>query len=140
MKSVKLTSVAVMATFAVLTIPGWVTAQEQPKENHHVKHHHYKLIDMGTLGGPSSIVNEVFYEIDYGTAGARMISDQGAVAGQADTSTPDPLCFLDLDIPPRFPVAMRHTYGSRCASRPVELSQLGQQQRADCRDLTQRAE
>jgi len=60
-------------------------------------HHHYKLIDLGTLGGPNGIVNEVFYEIDGGTAGARAISDQGIVVGQADTSTPDPLCFFELD-------------------------------------------
>jgi len=59
------------------------------------QHHHYKVIDIGTLGGPNSIVNEVFYEIDGGTAGARMISDQGIVAGQGDTSTADPLCYFD---------------------------------------------
>ena len=81
---------AALALITVLAVSGTLTAQQAKAQ-----HHHYKLIDMGTLGGPNSIVNEVFYEIDNGTAGARMISDQGVVAGQADTSTPDPLCYFD---------------------------------------------
>ncbi len=81
---------AALALITVLAVSGTLAAQQAKAQ-----HHHYKLIDMGTLGGPNSIVNEVFYEIDNGTAGARMISDQGVVAGQADTSTPDPLCYFD---------------------------------------------
>lgn len=79
----------VVALLAALAIPSGLAAQghNQPRR--------YKLVDLGTLGGPNSIVNEVFYEIDGGTAGARVISDQGIVAGQADTSTADPLCFFD---------------------------------------------
>src|ERR1700757_4483348 len=42
--------IAVATTlFAILSIPGMALAQE-----HAVHHHHYKFIDLGTLGGPHS--------------------------------------------------------------------------------------
>jgi len=46
------------------------------------KHHHYKLVVLGTLGGPQS----------YGDAGhgAANITNQGTAAGVADTAIPDP--------------------------------------------------
>jgi probable HAF family extracellular repeat protein len=47
------------------------------------KHHHYKLIDLGTLGGPHS----------YGSvngAGFALLNDSGVVAASADLATPDP--------------------------------------------------
>jgi probable HAF family extracellular repeat protein len=83
-----------VAMTVTLAIPIVLAAQVALQPGN-TQHHHYKVIDMGTLGGPNSIVNEVFYEIDGGTAGARMISDQGIVAGQGDTSTADPLCYFD---------------------------------------------
>jgi probable HAF family extracellular repeat protein len=82
--------IAAIAVVALLASSITLAAQE-----HNTQRPRYQLIDMGTLGGPNSIVNEVFYEIDGGTAGARVISDQGVVAGQADTSTADPLCYFD---------------------------------------------
>jgi hypothetical protein len=42
------------------------------------KHHHYQLIDLGTLGGAQSTVN-----------GGQALNDHGTVVGCADTSTPD---------------------------------------------------
>jgi len=45
-------------------------------------HHHYKLIDMGTFGGPASYFSGA-------GVGARVLNNQGTVAGYADTSTPD---------------------------------------------------
>ncbi len=79
-----------LSLFAALamTFPAQLAAQAP------AKHARYKLIDLGTLGGPNSSVPTVFYEIN-GTAGARAISDDGTVAGSSDTGTPDPLCFLD---------------------------------------------
>ena len=62
MKSAKLTSAAVIATFALLTIP-WLTAQEQAKEDHHVKHHYYKLTDIGTFGGPARFISATFNSV-----------------------------------------------------------------------------
>jgi probable HAF family extracellular repeat protein len=88
-----------MATSAVLTIPGWVTAQEQAKEDHR-KHHHYKLIDVGTLGGPSSYFSALSLSDRFGFSGpfgfAPVVNKKGILAGWADTTTPDPFappCF-----------------------------------------------
>jgi probable HAF family extracellular repeat protein len=72
-------------------MPVRLAAQEQQQSKQQPR---YKLIDIGTLGGPNSGVPTVFNEIN-GTAGARAISNQGTVTGTADTSTPDPLCFFD---------------------------------------------
>ena len=64
--------------FAALALPFVSSAQQQMKE-----HHHYKLIDLGTLGDPNSYI---------GALGSisQVLSDQGTVVGCADTSTPDP--------------------------------------------------
>ena len=46
-------------------------------------HYRYKLVDLGTLGGP----------ISYGSAsgdGARLLNDRGEVSSYADTALPDP--------------------------------------------------
>ncbi|HET9306111.1 MAG TPA: hypothetical protein VFO46_08810 [Candidatus Sulfotelmatobacter sp.] len=75
---------AAISTFA-LAIPIHVVAQ----------HIRYKLIDLGTLGGPNSGVPGVFFEIDNAPGAAQVISEQGIVTGTADTPTPDPLCFFD---------------------------------------------
>jgi probable HAF family extracellular repeat protein len=44
------------------------------------KHHHYKLIDIGTFGGPASMLPGL----------AQVVNNLGIVVGQADTSTVDP--------------------------------------------------
>jgi probable HAF family extracellular repeat protein len=82
-----------VVAFTTLTIPAVYAAQNNQDHGTH-KHHHYQLIDLGTLGGPNSGVPTVFYEIN-GTAGAQAIGSQGTVTGNADTSTTDPLCFFD---------------------------------------------
>jgi probable HAF family extracellular repeat protein len=78
------TTLAAMTLLAVLMISGQLAAQ----------HDRYKLVDLGTLGGPNSSVPIVFDEIN-GTVGAQAINNQGTVVAGADTSVPDPLCFLD---------------------------------------------
>jgi probable HAF family extracellular repeat protein len=65
---------------AVLAAPFQLAAQDN--QNHTKSaHHHYKLIILGTLGGPQS----------YGDAGhgAANITNQGTVAGVADTAALD---------------------------------------------------
>lgn len=57
------------------------SAQEQKKE-----HHHYKLIDMGTFGGPRSL---------FSVPDSRVLNNRGTATGVADTSVPDPNCFFD---------------------------------------------
>jgi probable HAF family extracellular repeat protein len=75
-----------------LAVPMGLAAEDQANKP---RHNQYKLIDLGTLGGPNSGVPGVFYEIDSGTAGAQVISNDGTVTGMADTSISDPLCFFD---------------------------------------------
>jgi probable HAF family extracellular repeat protein len=71
-------TVAVAATLLVaLAIPVRLAAQ-QPN----LKHTKYKLIDMGTFGGPNS-----FY---FSEPVGQNVNNHGTVAGSADTSIPDP--------------------------------------------------
>src|SRR5215472_4976976 len=71
--------------FVALTLPGQLTAQQ---------HHHYKLIDMGTFGGPNSYFNTLLVTdgLYYGSvfySNAQVRNPQGTFVGFADTATPD---------------------------------------------------
>src|SRR6266849_7807421 len=71
--------------FAGLALPLRLAAQHNQDPN--PKHHHYKLIDLGTFGGPTSYFTNGFDGI---------LNNHGTAAGWADTSTPDPFpdfCF-----------------------------------------------
>src|ERR1700751_1042865 len=86
MKSKTLASFTMMTLFATLAIPVGLSGQ---KQNDEPKHHHYKLIDLGTFGGPNSGFTENFLDLDGGAA-VQVLSNQGTVMAGADTSTPDP--------------------------------------------------
>jgi probable HAF family extracellular repeat protein len=65
---------------SALAIPVGLT---QDNSHHGTKHHHYKFIDLGTLGGPHS----------YGSVngdGFSLLNNSGVVASYADLSAPDP--------------------------------------------------
>src|SRR5258708_5871312 len=69
-------------------------AQGSAPQNHPHKHHHYRLVDVGTFGGPASDLNTG----NDGGFSVNIVSNQGALAGWADTATPDPYpsyCFYD---------------------------------------------
>jgi probable HAF family extracellular repeat protein len=71
---------AVITLLAALAIPVRLWAQ-QP---------HYKLVDMGTFGGPASYVS------GDGNGTSRVVNNGGTLTGSADTSTTDPFpafCF-----------------------------------------------
>lgn len=72
-----------MAFLLTLTtaIPLGAQAQEQEKEP--VGHHHYKLVDLGTFGGPSSYLS-------YPLPSEIQLNGRGMVVGVADTANPDP--------------------------------------------------
>src|SRR5277367_3693837 len=72
------TAVSVCVTLA---IPVSIAAQDNEAEHHRPRHHTYKLIDLGTFGGPNSFVNGPLVP---------NISGSGTYAGQAETSIPDP--------------------------------------------------
>ena len=69
-----------MCAIAALIIPMRTNAQSDKG-----KHHHYKLIDIGTFGGPNS-------SFLLPSPTGRVLSNNGTAVGGADTSTPDPLC------------------------------------------------
>ena len=84
-----------------LTIPVGVTAQNNPSQDNKHKHQRYKLIDMGTFGGPQSYF--IFI-------GARSLSSSGIAAGAADTSG-------RLTFPPKRTGFRRHAPGETYARR-----------------------
>jgi probable HAF family extracellular repeat protein len=74
---------------AVLTASLTLEAQGNP-----CKLHHYKLIDLGTFGGPASYF-DFGHPVTFSSGG--ILNQQGAAVGWADTSTPDPFpsfCFV----------------------------------------------
>jgi probable HAF family extracellular repeat protein len=87
MKANKLTSMAAMVILAALASSTGLSAQEQASpQEHKSKHSHYKVIDVGTFGGPHSQFN----------SGSRVINRSGTAVGGASTSTPDPACTFDF--------------------------------------------
>jgi len=78
MITTKLMRVAVTALLAALTLPVPSAAQ----------HTRYKLIDVGTLGGPNSYFSFI---------GASSLTNHTVVTGSADTATPvsSQFCFID---------------------------------------------
>jgi len=79
---------AAAALLAALAVPVGTIAQDGqvPTQNHR----HYKLIDMGTFGGPNS-------SFVLPSPGGRLLNNSGEAAGGADTSTPDPSSCLNFD-------------------------------------------
>jgi len=80
-----------MFGFAALAMPFVSLAQNTSTQDLNTQHHHYKLIQMGTFGGPTSTLD---------TPGGppfipfnRVINSAGAVLGSGDTPIPDPFCF-----------------------------------------------
>lgn len=79
MKCYRQTLIVEMTLFTVLAIPSQLAAQ----------HTRYKPIDLGTLGDPASYFSSA-------PPLSKVLNNQGAFAGYADTSTPDPFpsaCF-----------------------------------------------
>jgi probable HAF family extracellular repeat protein len=72
----------VVSLFAALAMPFGMAAQDNLTENHKAKHRTYKLIDLGTLGGPNSF----FPAPPTGF----LLTNRGLAVAGADTTTPDP--------------------------------------------------
>src|SRR5260370_35464921 len=71
---------------AALAMPPMSPAQNTSTQNQTAKHHHYILIDIPTLGGPTS-------SFAFAGDASKIINFQGTAVAQEDTSTPTPFCF-----------------------------------------------
>jgi probable HAF family extracellular repeat protein len=73
------------------------TQQGNDTQDYPHKHHHYRLVDVGTFGGPASDLNTG----GDGGFSVNIVNNQAALAGWADTATPDPFpsyCFYDCHV------------------------------------------
>ncbi|HST12000.1 MAG TPA: hypothetical protein VLL05_16605, partial [Terriglobales bacterium] len=87
MKSKTWSFVIAMTLFATLAVPVQLAAQDERPDS--PKHHHYKLIDVGTFGGPSGL---------YSHPSSVDMNKRGMATGMADTGIQDPFapnCFYD---------------------------------------------
>jgi hypothetical protein len=80
MNSKTYTWIIAITSLTALAMPLGLAAQSNKN-----LHHHYKLIDMGTFGGPESYING----FEYGGP-LYNLNSAGTLAGWADTSLPDP--------------------------------------------------
>src|SRR5215472_3409198 len=95
MRSHRHTRIVAFRLFVAIAIPLGLAAQDSTPSAKHAQYHHYKLIDLGTLGGPNSGLPIVFFEIGGTPATAQGIASSDIVTGTADTGITDPLCFFD---------------------------------------------
>jgi probable HAF family extracellular repeat protein len=87
MKSRTLVCSVAITLLSVLAMPVGVAAQDNAAQNNNAKPHHYKVIDLGTFGGPDSVF----------IAGpvADSVNNPGTAVGGATTDIPDPTCYFD---------------------------------------------
>jgi len=83
MKSRKLSSLIALAAFALVFIHANLAAQDDAVNAKKPKHHHYKLVDMGTFGGPASYFPETIAFIN----AKGDLNSRGLAAGGSSTST-----------------------------------------------------
>ena len=93
------TCITAMTLFAALAIPVRRTAES----NHNKQQPRYKLIELGTFGGPSGNTSDE----------TQVVNSRGTLVGFADTSTPDPTTPT-----PAFFVAIR-SFSTRSSGRRV---------------------
>jgi probable HAF family extracellular repeat protein len=89
MKAQKLFCFGAILLLAILPIMAQTLTQQNPAGDKH-RHHHYKLIDLGTFGGPQSYVS--IPPSSY----APVLNNRGDLSGWADTPNKDPypdFCF-----------------------------------------------
>jgi probable HAF family extracellular repeat protein len=85
-----ITNTIAMSLFAVMAMPFVSSAQEEKKE-----HHHYRLVDIGTLGGPNSFFSGPILQI---------LNNRGTFVAIANTpaANPNPGCNIPFSLPDCF--------------------------------------
>ena len=87
MKKRQPTFLTMLSLCAALALPIGLAAQELQQQEQKKDHHHYKLIDLGTFGGPAGYFSNGYDGI---------LNNHGIAVGWADTSRTDPyppFCF-----------------------------------------------
>ncbi|HET8925999.1 MAG TPA: hypothetical protein VFN26_23645 [Candidatus Acidoferrum sp.] len=79
-------SVVAVTLFTILAMLAGMAAPNAAAQEATTKHHHYKLFDVGTFGGPAS---------QYSVPSSAGLNNRGTATGVADTPIPDPNCFFD---------------------------------------------
>ncbi len=79
MKARFLMLLTAITLFAALAVPVRLYAQDKPVHNH--KDHHYRLIDVGTFGGPASFINPPFNAVP-------AVNGRGTTVGGSATPGP----------------------------------------------------
>ena len=94
-KSRMFTNIFAFTVFAALAMPVCGVAQNIATQEPKATHHHYKLIDVGTLGGPSSFFSGPILQI---------LNNRGTFAVIANTATanPNPGCNIPFSPPDCF--------------------------------------
>jgi probable HAF family extracellular repeat protein len=93
MKSRKLMWVPALTLLTALAIPVRLAAQDNEDRNNN-KHHHYKFIDMGTLGGPASSIN---YPLFGGNLNSRGVTIGWSATSNPTSPTSSPIICGGLD-------------------------------------------
>jgi len=85
-----------VSLFAALAIPVNIAAQDNEEQHHKPRHHTYRLIDLGTFGGPNSLLNT---GDPPNFPNFTILSRAGVIAAVAETPNPDQFapnfCFVD---------------------------------------------
>jgi probable HAF family extracellular repeat protein len=85
MKSHTWVCMTAVSLFAVLLMPTGMAAQDSPSQGVKHRHQQYTLIDVGTLGGPASYINNPF-----ALGAPNQINSRGTTVGAAATPIPSP--------------------------------------------------
>jgi len=87
MTSRKLTHVHAMVLLVPLAIPVALAAQDQQNDRNDDRHYHYRVIDLGTFGGPTSWFCN---DLTGGGGACPILNNRGTVVSGADTTDPNP--------------------------------------------------
>jgi probable HAF family extracellular repeat protein len=85
MRSARNICATATAVVATLAMPLPLIAQEG--QEHKQEHHHYKLVQIGTFGGPNS-------SNAWAGIGNKTLNSRGTVTGEGDTTASDPYCLV----------------------------------------------
>jgi probable HAF family extracellular repeat protein len=94
--TVHLGAASASATYTItISAAAAANAAEEAPANSSAQHHHYKVIDIGTFGGPSSYFDDLHLTDNYGFNTvfynfSQVLNAKGVLVGFADTPTPDP--------------------------------------------------